>query len=83
MAKSSTPSGSPEPVSSGSAHRLFAIRVLTYVTNHVVAHVPSFAELFRAGFVKTWFMASHQHSIQRPAVVVPVKHRAAVPVTKM
>lgn len=37
------PAARPEPVSSGSAHRLFAIRLLTYVTNHVVAHVPSFA----------------------------------------
>ena len=27
----------------GRSHRLLAIRVLAYVTNHVVAHVPSFA----------------------------------------
>lgn len=37
------PTARPEPESTGPAHRLLAVRLITYVTNHVVAHVPSFA----------------------------------------
>jgi len=32
-----------ERAAPGRAHRVLAIRVLAYVTNHVVSHVPSFA----------------------------------------
>jgi acetyltransferase-like isoleucine patch superfamily enzyme len=35
--------GTPESAEPGRAHRVLAIRVLTYVTNHVVSHVPSVA----------------------------------------
>jgi maltose O-acetyltransferase len=37
------PAARPEPTDSGPGHRLLAVRLLTYATNHVVAHVPSFA----------------------------------------
>lgn len=33
----------PERAAPAQAHRVLAVRVLTYVTNHVVSHVPSFA----------------------------------------
>ena len=33
----------PEAAAPGRAHRILAIRVLAYLTNHVVAHIPSFA----------------------------------------
>jgi acetyltransferase-like isoleucine patch superfamily enzyme len=38
-----TRSGQPENAEAGAAYRLFAIRVLNYVTNHVILRVPSFA----------------------------------------
>jgi acetyltransferase-like isoleucine patch superfamily enzyme len=34
--------GSYEPASSTSARKLFAVRVLNYLTNHVVTHLPSY-----------------------------------------
>lgn len=33
----------PERAAPGRAHRVLAVRVLAYLTNHLVAHVPSFA----------------------------------------
>jgi len=38
-----SPAASPDSGESGTGLRLLVIRVLNYVTNHVVAHLPSFA----------------------------------------